>query len=142
MDDVYGRNTLKAEDLPPNFRSVLTVERVTVQTFDDRDDKTRKEKKLVLHFVGKDKGLVLGVTTANMMAEIAKSRDYDYWPGKSVVLYRTMTDFAGKRVPALRLDHIPAGAVAAQNHPAPPPPPVDPARDDAGFQASDDDVPF
>lgn len=136
MDDVYGGNSLKAEELPPNFKAVLTVDRVSVQQFTDRDDKSNKEKKLVLYFNGKEKGLVLNVTNANMMAEIAGSRDYDYWPGHAVLLYRTMTDFAGKRVPALRLDHVPAGAAASRPTPPPPPPPP------ADFTASDEDVPF
>lgn len=140
MDDVYGGNTLKAEDLPQNFRAVLTVESVSVQEFENREDKSRTDKKLVLRFQGKDKGLALNVTNANMMAEITKSRDYDHWPGHAVTLFRTMTDYAGKRVPALRLDYPNAngGGAPAPRPAAPPPPPPPPPQ----FQATDDDVPF
>lgn len=136
MDDVYGGNTLKAEDVPPNFRAVLTVERVTVQTFED--EKKGAQRKLVLHFQGKDKALALNVTNANMMAEIAQSRDYDYWQNTKVLLYRTTTEYAGRRVPALRLENPNAQAAVSQR-PAPPPPPPPPTEE---FQASDDDVPF
>lgn len=133
LDDVYGGNTLKAEDLPANFRGVCTIEAVHVQEFDKEGG--GKERKLVLRFQGKAKGLALNVTNANMAAEITGTRDYDYWPGRQVVMYRTMTDYAGRRVPAIRLDH--PGTVPSPPRPAAPPPP--PPQD---FQASDDDVPF
>jgi hypothetical protein len=148
MDDVYGGNTLKAEDLPEGFRAVVVVESAYVQEFKDRDDDRKTERKIVLRFQGKSKGLALNVTNANMMAEIAGSRDYDYWPGKKVVLYRTMTDYSGRRVPALRIDHpMSSPPPPPVRRPAPPPPPPPPARepgtdDGDGFQATDADVPF
>ena len=133
MDDIYGGDALKAEDFPQNKRVLLTVERVSERTLKARDGKG-EERKLALHFHGREKVLLLNVTNANMMAEISGSRDYDNWPGNRVTLYRTMTDFGGKRVPALRLDHPPV--VQTQ---APPPPPVDPGYEpDAG----DDETPF
>lgn len=144
MDDVYGGNTLKAEELPENFRAVLAVESVSVQEFEGRDGKG-VERKLVLRFLGRAKGLALNVTNANMMAEIAKSRDYDHWTGHQVLLYRTTTDYQGKRVPALRLDHATpfqaptARPVASAPRPAAPPPPPPQAEP---FVATDDDVPF
>lgn len=138
MDDIYGGSWLKAEEMPVNFRAVVTVESVTVETLEAREGNNGgKERKLALHFAGKDKALLCNVTNANMMAEIAGSRDYDYWPGHRIVIYRTMTDFAGKRVPALRIDKAPAQAQAPQPQAPPPPPP--PA---AEFVATDDDVPF
>lgn len=103
MDTVYGGDYLKAADLPEGARVVVRVESVTVAEVGNEGEP--KETKLVLRFVGKAKTLVLNVTNANMMAEISGSRDYDTWLGHSAILYRTMTDFAGKRVPALRLDH-------------------------------------
>lgn len=145
IDDIYGGNTLKAEDLPPNFRAVLRIESVSVQEFDDRDDKTKKERKLVLRFFGKEKGLALNITNANMMAEIARTRDYERWVGLHVVLFRTMTDFGGKRVPAIRLDD-PASGNPPRQTPQPPPiyqPPVtitEPVGDQTPI--TDDDVPF
>lgn len=144
MDDVYGGNTLKAEDVPQDYRGTLLIESVTCHTFDNDKKGGAPEKKLVVRFKGAEKGLALNVTNANMLAEIAGTRDYDYWPGKRVVLYRTMTDYAGKRVPALRLDH-PAPAQRGGLPPATPPPPppqAEPSGVAAGFAVSDDDVPF
>lgn len=142
IDDIYGGNTLKAEDLPANFRGLVTVESVSVQTFDD--EKKGTERKLVVRFRGKEKGLVLNVTNANMLAEIAGTRDYDYWPGRSVVMYRTMTDFGGRRLPAIRLDHpsAPAGPRVAAPPPPPPPPPPPMREPGEDFVADDSDVPF
>lgn len=131
MDDIYGGSALKAEEVPPNFRAVVTVEHVSVQTVGKGDE---QQKKLELRFAGKEKTLLLNVTNANMMAEITRTRDYEQWVGHRVTLYRTTTDYAGKRVPALRLDHPTNGA--PRQAPPPPPPPVE------DFQATDDDVPF
>ena len=136
MDDIYGGSWLKAEEMPQNFRAVVTVENVTVETLDDRDG-GGKQRKLALHFQGKEKALLLNVTNANMMAEIVGSRDYDYWVGHRITLYRTITDFSGKRVPALRIDKAP-GAPQPQHVPPPPPPPPPPP---AEFVATDDAYP-
>lgn len=136
MDDVYGGTALKAEEMPADFRAIVTVEHVSVQTVGKGAE---QQKKLELRFLGKEKTLLLNITNANMMAEITRTRDYEQWVGHRVVLYRTMTDYAGKRVAALRLDHPPA-AGNGQARPVPPPPPPPPIVED--FQASDDDVPF
>lgn len=134
MDDIYGGSALKAEEVPLNFRAVVTVEHVSVQTVGKGEEAQRK---LEVRFVGKEKTLLLNVTNANMMAEITRTRDYEQWPGHRVVLYRTTTDYAGKRVAALRLDHPSAMPSTAPRQAPPPPPP--PAEE---FQATDDDVPF
>lgn len=132
LDNIYGGNTLKAEELPPTFRAVLKIESVSVQEFDNRDEKGKTDRKLVLRFENKEKGLALNITNANMMAEVTGTRDYERWVGHHVMLYRTMTDYAGRRVPAIRLDH----PTAAPQQPAPPPPPP-PAT-----VITDDDIPF
>ncbi len=144
MDDVYGGNTLKAEDLPPTFRGVVVIESATVHEFEDRDNKGSVERKILLRFKGKTKGLALNVTNANMVAEIAGSRDFDFWPGHAVLMYRTTTPFGGKMVPAIRLDHPPSNGQPVQKRIAPPPPPPPPPAREPGedFQATDEDVPF
>lgn len=146
MDDIYGGNSLKAEEVPVNFQAVVTVENVTLESMKARDGEG-PSKKLALHFVGKDKGLLLNVTNANMMAEITGTKDYDYWTGHQVLLYRTTVDFAGKRVPAIRIDHpanlrrpVPPPAVRPV---APPPPPPPVQHGEPGLDEIDPaDVPF
>lgn len=118
-------NYIKAEDL--NGRAVrVTIEGVTIEEIKS-DGKT--EKKLVAHFAGKDKGLVLNRTNADTLNEIFGTDDYDEWQG-IVVLFPDTTKFGGKTVPCVRIRSN-NGASAP-----PPPPPVDPEP------VTDDDIPF
>lgn len=143
MDDVYGGKSLKAEDLPLNFQAVVTIESTTLETMKANNGEG-PSKKLALHFVGKDKGLLLNATNANMVAEITGTKDYDYWTGHQILIYRTTTDFGGKRVPAIRVDHpanLRKAAPPIRPVAAPQPPPE--AHGEHGLDAiSDDDIPF
>ena len=116
---------IKAEDLAGKAVRV-TIERVSIEEIKS-DGKT--EKKLVAHFVGKDKGLVLNRTNADTLNEIFGTDDYDEWIG-SIVLFPDTTKFGGKTVPCVRLRSNNGSAPVA------PPPPVDPE------QVTDDDIPF
>lgn len=62
------------------------------------------EEKPVVHFKGKDRGLVLNRTNANMIAEITGSDETDDWVGVSIILYCAKVDFQGRRVDAIRVD--------------------------------------
>lgn len=117
-------NYIKAEDL--NGKAVrVAIERVTIEEIKG-DGKT--EKKLVAHFVGKDKALVLNRTNADTLNEIFGTDDYDEWQG-AVVLFPDTTMFGGKKVPCVRIR-------ANSGNPVPPPPPVDPEP------VTDEDIPF
>ena len=116
---------IKAEDLAGKAVRV-TIERVSIEEIKS-DGKT--EKKLVAHFVGKDKGLVLNRTNADTLNEIFGTDDYDEWTGP-IVLFPDTTKFGGKTVPCVRLRSN-NGSV-----PVAPPPPVDPEP------VTDDDIPF
>ena len=95
---VFG-NYLKAEDLQGKAVRI-TIERVELEDFKSSDGKA--ERKLVVHFSGKEKGLVLNRTNADTLAEIFGDQDYDNWVGP-VVLFPDMTTFGGKRVPCIRI---------------------------------------
>lgn len=88
------------------------------------------ENKPILHFKGKERGLVLNKTNANSITFIVGSDETDQWVGKRIVLYPSKTDFQGKSVACIRVDPPQQGA-------PPPPPPVDEFEDD-----SDDSTPF
>ena len=60
MGEVFGGEHLKSADLQGR-RVVVTIERVSMVKYEDG-------AKPVLHFVGKDKGLVLNKTNANILA--------------------------------------------------------------------------
>lgn len=113
---------IKAEDLQGRNARV-SIERVDLEEIKAQDGS--KERKLVAHFVGRDKGLVLNRTNADALSHIFGTEDYDEWVGV-VVLYPDTTSFGGKQVPCVR---IKANAPAAQA--APQPAPVDDITDDA-----------
>ena len=102
--------------------------KVTIDAADIEDIGGDGGDKLVLRFVGKDKGLVCNVTNANMIAEILGTEETDDWIGQSIALYEAKVDFQGKRVPAIRVAEVPGAR----------PPPKQAADQDA----EDDDIPF
>ena len=94
------------------------------------------EQKAVLYFRDRARGLVLNVINKNMLIEITGSEEIEEWPGKSVVLYPTTTEFEGKRVACIRIDHPAEQPQQAAPEPAAPAP-VTPAN-----PLTEDDIPF
>jgi hypothetical protein len=118
---------LSAADLD-DATPTVTIKTVTTETVGD-------DSKLVVYFVGKDKGVVLNKTNANSIAELAMSDDTDDWPGTKVMLIVVKVEFQGKRVPAIRMEAPPRakGAKAAKVVQEPDPDVTD---------VTDSDVPF
>lgn len=127
VSDVYGGNWMTADDLQGREANV-TIESVSIHDMNDG------KKKAALHFVGKDKALLLNVTNGNTIAEMFGTDEMDDWEGKRIRLYVAKVDFQGKRVPAIRVKEAPNSRPAP---PPPPPPPVDPDE-----SLTDDDIPF
>ena len=96
--DAFPSKYLKAADV----NSPRAVEIKSVD-FEDVGAGQRQERKLVAHFVNVVKGLVLNLITADTIAEITGTDDYEAWPGHVIELYPTKTEFQGKRVPCLRV---------------------------------------
>lgn len=132
INGAFPGSYLKADELTETFAAIVTIARVKMEDIGD-------DHKPVLYFEGKDKGLVLNKTNANMIAEIAGTPETDEWKGVRVRLYRTKCDFQGKRVAALRIEPVPhnggGGSTAAAAPPPPPPPPPKADYDDS-------DIPF
>ena len=124
---------IKAEDLASKAVR-MSIERIELETIKGSDGKS-DERKLVAHFFGKDKGLVLNRTNADSLHQIFGTDDYDEWVG-AVVLYPDTTMFGGKRVACVR---IKASATAAPK-PVPVPGPEPESFDSS--EVSDDDIPF
>jgi hypothetical protein len=119
VSEIYGGNWLTADDLAGR-EVVVTIESVSIHDMPDN------KKKAALHFVGKEKALLLNVTNGNAIAELTGTDEMDNWEGQRIKLYVAKVDFQGKRVPAIRVKE------AASARPAPPPPPaVDDLDDDA-----------
>jgi hypothetical protein len=124
---------LKQEDLQGReVRAV--VDHVSMEEIKTDDG---KERKLVAHFAGKDKGLVLNRTTCEALEAMTGTDDVDYWAGTPVILYVDPTvKFGTKVVGGIRLKA--PGARPAPPTQAPSPPPL---RENAA-PVSDDDIPF
>jgi len=107
LNEVFGGGFLKAEDL--NGKSpTVTIEKVEVKDFEDG-------KKLIVHFVGKDKALVCNKTNASIIEEVLGSSDTDDWIDRKVVLCVKKVEFQGKLVPAIRV------SLEVPGRPTPPP---------------------
>ena len=124
VSDIYGGNWMTADDLAGREANV-TIESVSVHDMNDG------KKKAALHFVGKDKALLLNVTNGNAIAELLGTDEMDEWEGHRIRLFVAKVDFQGKRVPAIRVKEATANGAA---RPTPPPPPA--------ADLTDDDIPF
>ena len=111
VGEMFTGTYLKAADLQGRAVTV-TIDAVEKEMLGSGKD---AEEKWVVRFTGKEKGLVLNVTNANMIAEIVGDDRSESWPGHEVKLYPSKTDFQGKRVDCIRIDYPKNGK------PAPPP---------------------
>lgn len=94
VSDAFPSNYIKASDL--NGKAALAImDRAEFEMIGD-------DRKLILYFKGKDKGLVTNKTNANTIAAIYGD-DTDDWLGKEIVLFEAYVDFQGKTVPAIRV---------------------------------------
>jgi len=109
VSDAFPSNYLKAADL--QGRSVVvTIDRCEMEDIGD-------ERKPILFFQGKQKGMVLNKTNANNVA-VLYGDDTDDWTGQKVELFEAMVDFQGKTVAAIRI-RGPRQNRPAQGRPAP-----------------------
>jgi hypothetical protein len=99
-NEIYSGKHLAAADLKGQ-RVTLQIAGVTLEELGQGD---KKDQKIVLSFVGKEKRLVLNKTNNSMCIEIFDTADTDEWVGKHLVVYPTKTDYAGKRVDCIRID--------------------------------------
>jgi len=125
INEVFGGNYLKADDLKGGSPRV-TISQVEIKEFDDG-------RKIIVHFQGKEKCLVVNKTNASILAENLGSTDTDDWVGQTVTLCVKKVEFQGKLVPAIR--------VVLQDNPTPP---ARAAQPRAAEEAADpvDEVPF
>jgi hypothetical protein len=82
-----------------------------------------REKKLILSFQGEDKMLILNKIN-NRALRGAYGDDADAWVGKSIILFRTTAEMAGKMVPAIRV------RIPTPKTPKPAKPPLPPIGED------------
>ena len=94
INDQFPSKFLKAGDLNGN-QIVVTIKDCIVETIGE-------DKRPVLYFAGKEKGVVLNKTNATNVSE-AYGPDTDEWVGRKVVLYTAYVDFQGRSVESIRI---------------------------------------
>lgn len=94
--DIFPSKYLRAADLDGR-EPIVTISKAVLETLGD-------ERKVVVYFTGKEKGLVLNKTNFNAIEEISGEDDTDNWGGTKVKLFTAKVEFQGKRVPAVRID--------------------------------------
>jgi hypothetical protein len=96
---------LKAEDLPDGTFVPVVIDRIDIQNVAGQGQP--EEKKPVMFFRGKEKGLALNKTNANIISK-SYGDETDDWIGKTITLYATETEFKGEIVPCIRVK-VPKG---------------------------------
>lgn len=101
VENVYQSksNFLKAADLPAGKQVKVTVESCELVQMDDNG--VTKDK-VNVHFVGKEKTLMVNKTNSGTIAHVY-GNDTDGWIGKEIILFSTQVDFGGQMVPAIRV---------------------------------------
>ena len=94
INEAFPSQYLKASDIQGR--------NVTIKMGRVEEEKIGNNKKMVLYFQGKDRGVVLNKTNANNIASIYGD-ETDGWYGQEIVLYEAMVDYQGKSVPAIRM---------------------------------------
>ncbi|MGH8772162.1 MAG: hypothetical protein ACREV2_13455 [Burkholderiales bacterium] len=104
ISDCFKSTYLRAADLKGSSVKVQ-IEEVRMEVMPDGE-----EEKPVLSFVGKDRGLVLNRTNANLLSE-RYGDDTEQWLGKTVELVTERVSFRGKLTDGIRVK-VPSAAPA------------------------------
>jgi hypothetical protein len=124
---------LKASDLRGQQARVV-MEQVTTEDIG-------QDRRAILYFKGKQKGLVLNKTNASTIAE-SYGQNTDGWEGKEITLYPSKTDYQGKRVDCIRLQIDQPRPRRPQPTPAAAPAPVHDERNPPLREEMNDDIPW
>lgn len=94
LAEVFPSNYIKAADLKGRAVAVV-IAGASIE-------KLGEDRKLVLNFQNKEKGLVTNKTNANRIAYLY-GNNTDDWMGKEIILKAELVDFQGKTVEAIRV---------------------------------------
>lgn len=94
INDEFPSKYLKSADLAGSVQRVQ-IDRVVVEQIGD-------DRKLIMYFVGKQKGMVLNKTNARTIGDIY-GEDTDEWIEKAIEIFSMKVDFQGRMVDGLRI---------------------------------------
>jgi hypothetical protein len=102
IHDSFPSRFLKARDLD-GHAPIVVIRGVESQAMRFEGGGGKETKKLVVFFVGKDKGLVLNKTNALAIAKLLGSENTEDWRGRPIRLYGTTTKFGNDTVDCVRV---------------------------------------
>lgn len=111
---VFPSRHLSATDVGDR-RVTVTIENIEIETLGQGED---QEKKPVIYFEGKEKGLVCNKTNWKTLISLF-GPETNNWNGMSFTLCTAPVDFRGKTTMALRILPAPAKAAPAAAKAAP-----------------------
>jgi RNA polymerase subunit RPABC4/transcription elongation factor Spt4 len=94
---IFPSKYIKAEDL--QGKSVT----VQIAAIEIEEIGKQKDRRPVLYFRGKEKGMVLNKTNVNKICEILGTSETDEWFGGLIVIYPTEVEFSGAMTMAIRV---------------------------------------
>jgi hypothetical protein len=97
INAAFPSKYVKSAEIPEEGVSML-IDRVDVEDVDGKGT-----RKLVVYFAKAKKGFVLNITNAKKIANLIGAADTDQWPGHTVTLYRSETEYAGETVDCIRV---------------------------------------
>ena len=97
INDAFPSQYLKASDLQGR------VVQVTIDRCEYANVGKSQERKPILFFAGKEKGLILNKTNVNALLKMGLSPDTEEWGGIKIALVATEVEFQGDMVPAIRI---------------------------------------
>lgn len=97
INEVFAGQYLKATDL--KGRTIKAI----IESVERGDESV--DGKPVMHFVGKEKGMVLNKTNAHVLAD-SFGPETDNWNGKEVKLFSARVTFQGKMTDGLRIEAV------------------------------------
>lgn len=133
LSDAYPSNYLKADDL--QGKSVIV--RIESVTLEELGQGMKKERKLVIGFIGKSKAMVCNKTNAGTIAKLYGD-DTDGWINQPITIKPMEVEFGGEMVLAIRVSLQkpvtaqpgPASAHGMLGKPAVRPAPVEPVQEE------------
>ncbi len=108
--DKFPSKWLRASDL--DKPRLVTIKKIAEEEVGD-------DIKPVAYFHGEERGLGLNITNCRSIEEIAESDDVDIWEGVTIVIYKTQTDYQGKRVDCIRIRAPKPGTQVPEPEPEP-----------------------
>lgn len=117
-DQLFPSKYLKGHDLKGR-EAVVTIDYV-------ESTKIRGDKVNIIHFEGKEKGLVMNVTIYNQIADALSEDDTDRWSGRQIQVFPTQVEYDGKMNSVVRVRPMITSDAPGRSHPEPPPPADEP----------------